>query len=70
MSEWISVNDRLPSDTQGLTGIIIGRNKGAISSMNGAYFEDQFYCLTLGGMMPAVNITHWMPLPEPPTTED
>ncbi len=63
MSEWISVNDRLPEimarvllhDKDGF-GTVTGRLQTA-----GWYLENvsHHYC----------NITHWMPLPEPPKTE-
>lgn len=60
MSEWISIEDRLPTlkarvivfDASGF-GVVSGRRGSA-----GWYLEGDFDCFC--------NVTHWMPLPEPP----
>lgn len=80
MSEWISVEDRLPLDadfcmkgvyetmrvlvTDGdhvtMQAFIRGRTDGSKGS-EWAEWDDS-------GYIHADDITHWMPLPEPPTT--
>lgn len=71
MSEWISVNDRMPPrDTDVLVfiwgGCSVGRfDKRPVTLEDRWEFED--YNL-YGEEMNAV--THWMPLPEPPKEED
>lgn len=63
MNEWISVKDRLPDiDTRILTinnlGIIIAILDGNI----GEFYEP----VSTQGIY---NVTHWMPLPQPPNGE-
>lgn len=62
MSEWISVKDRLP---EGYTDVLV-----CFITASGYHVEVTFYCdhhpdYGNGWYLP-VNITHWMPLPEPP----
>lgn len=78
--QWISVADRLPEENKNVllfskeTGNVIGKyNNGAFftemsirSNGNkelGTYIEFSYNILNL-------NVTHWMPLPEPPQTEE
>jgi hypothetical protein len=62
-TEWISVKDQLPE---------IGRWNLVFSWMGpiiASYFKDGFYCMQLnqpGLKMAVSDVTHWMPLPEPP----
>lgn len=80
-SKWISVKDRLPELTIeseygfGLQSIPVlcidstGRHDECFLENE---FEDpdkHFFCLTEGCQEPINNITHWMPLPEPPDPE-
>ena len=62
MSEWISVKDRLP---EGNKNVLVCCYKNAV----GYRIDITFYCdqseYGSGWYLPA-NITHWMPLPEPP----
>ena len=65
MSEWISVKERLPRQN---TGVLTFAPKMAMPIVvdwyNGYYGEDdgEWY----EGWQTGRNITHWMPLPEPP----
>jgi len=52
MSEWISVEDKLPEKG---TGFVITQNGYAM------YLKGEWNLYTGAG-----DITHWMPLPEPP----
>lgn len=78
--QWISVADRLPEENKNVflfskeTGNAIGKyNNGAFftemsirSNGNkelGTYVEFSYKVVNL-------NVTHWMPLPEPPQTEE
>jgi len=60
MSEWISVEDRLPV---GL-GFFIGY--GSKQVMMVEFAGRSWYCVAQGD--PLI-VTHWMPLPEPPEAE-
>jgi hypothetical protein len=54
MSEWISVEDAKPADR---TAVIVVMDHGD-SKVTDVYYWDRFWS--------ANNVTHWMPLPEPP----
>ncbi len=54
MSEWISVKDRLPEEN----GYVL-----AYSS------SDDLVIIVLKSKFQSFEITHWMPLPEPPEEE-
>lgn len=62
--KWISVDDRLPErDTDVLVfGEHMNTQVGFLFSSNELWF------LTLMDMDEIVDVTHWMPLPEPPET--
>lgn len=66
MAEWISVKDKLPDD-----GKEVLFSDGS-SIMVGWYNADEeFWELTDADMIVyAVDVTHWMPLPEPPKGEE
>lgn len=64
MSEWISVEDRLPR--QFVETVLVARNKGVPSVMPAVYDGEKFKALHIGGMSTFVEPTHWMPLPAPP----
>ncbi len=59
MSEWISVKDRLPESDD---YVLCYRDSCGLSSriMVGFYLRGKWTCGAIG------NVTHWMPLPEPP----
>jgi len=74
MNEWISVNDRLPEKDVLRQGIFLVR----VQEIYGGFLRDSFktevakYSETM--MFPNYfdiktpgMVTHWMPLPEPPT---
>ena len=60
MSEWISVEDRLPEDTS----IVLIAHRGGVSFgwFNGSYWERG----AATKHRAIKTVTHWMPMPEPP----
>jgi len=58
MSEWISVKDRLPEFEQ---DILICRDLGEARIVQTEEYQGSLYWGTSYN-----NVTHWMPLPEPP----
>lgn len=63
MSEWVSVKDRLPEVG---SRVLVSCDDGVCSAM---WFLDQWSMDPIGsyamdGLI--YNVTHWMPLPEPP----
>ena len=91
MSEWISVDDRLPDELCPVNITWINRNpvlyyahiKDVPFSATGIYFQGRWYwfsstcedCLAEYGRCDAdlmdnsIEVTHWMPLPEPQKEE-
>ena len=75
MSEWISVEDRLPDNaSNGVHDmrpylVITNEPYGDVSEFNIRichWVNNRFSSFPAG----ATRVTHWMPLPAPPTTED
>ena len=56
--EWISVNDRLPENA---SDVLVYTNAIYIG-----WYDAHFNHWTVYGFGKAKNVTHWMPLPEPP----
>lgn len=77
MSEWISVDDRLPDLSEKPNWmrseeVIVATRKGSVMH---AFWSSNGYAKTERGRRPRwergdrileADITHWMPLPEPP----
>lgn len=61
MSDWISVDDRLPKEKQDVLAYR-GRIQDCVTVTS--LGEDWMY--VTGEWVPEGWITHWMPLPEPP----
>lgn len=66
MSEWISVDDRLPE----ADGLFLVASRGAVLM---DYYDSaiaRMYCSPIRGFERSEpdlgGVTHWMPLPEPP----
>ena len=62
MSEWISVKDRLPEPN---TAVLVCRDGYYGSEVAVAVYKDEYLKFITG-----YNVTHWMPLPEPPESEE
>lgn len=56
--EWISVDDRLPEESDQDDYIVIDKNNDMYIAIlfNGLFFSDGY----------EIQVTNWMPLPEPP----
>ena len=59
--KWIPVTERLPED-EGI--IVVLGNPCEVWTFNGDYWEDE-----CGWLQDFKDVTHWMPLPEPPKGE-
>jgi len=72
MSKWISVEDRLP-DTDINVIFICKRHNEICVGERDKYLEnmwlDYLQIDSDGDPMDEYEVTHWMPLPEPPTQE-
>lgn len=71
-NEWVSVEERLPEESDGM--VLFTNGKAVTSGYRNHMFrmsgEEGIYAPAIrkgGGYM---RVTHWMPLPEPPTKED
>ena len=63
MSNWISVKDRLPTEGE---RVLTLDKWGHISDRTLERFRDGTILFRPDGLSPQKDITHWMPLPEPP----
>jgi len=63
MTEWISVNDKLPNDGE---HVLIYSRKSIYIKLyeNNIFYDGDTYCYCPVGLIEEVS--HWMPLPEPP----
>lgn len=60
MSEWISVNDRLPDERF----VLVTLNCYPAVVMESEFWADKFH--RIGGDMGEIScVSHWMPLPKP-----
>ena len=68
---WISVEDRLPEKYEEvLVFALYGRSWRPMIGWLGDFFEDkEWHVLTSQGEFCPSDVTHWMPLPEPPKEE-
>ena len=69
MSEWISVKDKIPEHNQFVLGCSKGGNMIVARCdlhINGQHLLDYVFMST-NLTHQITGITHWMPLPEPPT---
>lgn len=62
--KWINVKDRLPKEI--IEWVLITRNKGNKSVMEGHRINNKFFVYRFGSPMEFKEPTHWMPLPDPP----
>lgn len=68
--KWISVKDKLPD----LDSELFGEFSGDVLLWNGkdyavGYYCDLLYWMSYDEEFKASEVTHWMPLPPPPTQE-
>ena len=69
--EWISVKDKLPDDCfEKLCYLIASNGEKYIKSSHLNPAKKGFYVeYTKDGYAPIEEVTHWMPLPEPPNVK-
>jgi len=60
--KWISVEDKLPEESESYL-VYLG-NRGYINKI-----DVDYYSTLLGTFANGNDVTHWMPLPEPPETD-
>lgn len=63
---WISVKDRLPEENSWVL-CTDGKSQYKKIYERGIFYDDEFFCYTPIGIIE--NVTHWMPLPEPPKSK-
>lgn len=61
MSDWISVNDRLPENHR---SVLVSDNFGNV--FDGIYYNGKNFIIRSSFGDSVNGVTHWMPLPEPP----
>lgn len=62
-NKWTSVKDSLPE----LNVRVLTLDRwGHIHDRRLYQFRDGFICFSTDGLLPGRDVTHWMPLPEPP----
>lgn len=64
VDRWVSVNDRAPDNGQDVLVYIDDWGKSRITGLN--YDNGAWYDCIMNCEVVIPNITHWMPLPEPP----
>lgn len=62
--QWISVNDRLPKD--GKNVLVLIPYRGVVLNYVSYRESDEWYVPDRLGRFSLSDVTHWMPLPEPP----
>jgi len=67
--DWIPTNERMPEENKWI--LMIGRTSASHYHNHcwiGAWLggEKDKWSILLGGILGKDNVTHWMPLPEPP----
>lgn len=62
--EWISVDDRLPEDFESHESFYIVSSKGLVCFSTAFFKDGEFW--SSKDFVGLTDVTHWMPLPEPP----
>jgi hypothetical protein len=65
---WVSVKDRKPDNGQDVLAYIDDYEESRITACN--YDNGVWYDCVMNCKIVIPNITHWMPLPEPPKEDD
>ena len=68
VNDWISVNDRMPDNGQDVLVYIDDKEESRITGCN--YDNGVWYDCVMNCEIVIPNITHWMPIPEPPKEDD
>lgn len=70
MSEWISVEERLPKEY--VQSVLVARHDGCLVPcvMAAYYTEEGFVTCTIAGNNLMKEPTHWRPFPPPPPEKD
>ena len=71
-NEWVSVEERLPEESDGM--VLFTNGKAVTSGYRNHMFrisgEEGIYAPEIRKGRGYMRVTHWMPLPEPPTKEE
>lgn len=62
MSQWIKCSERIPVQTQSNRYIALNLVLNGRTVVQGGFDDGRFWC----DGVEINNVTHWMPLPEPP----
>ncbi len=68
MADWISVKDRLPD--RGADILAFMRNGAETRIVACNYGDNVWYDCVMNCIVAFQNVTHWMPLPEPPKGDE
>ena len=71
MTKWISVKDKLPELNKSVLTYSLPKGDITIAELPAGYINhpDSRLPLFMGGFRGLIEVSHWMPLPEPPTDE-
>lgn len=73
MSEWIKASDRMPDEEISVLVMQDGNDVCEYLILQAQLFQGDWYADHENGLIDfydALNVTHWMPLPEPPKEEN
>jgi uncharacterized protein DUF551 len=74
---WINTKEQLPEENQKVLAVYVSKKDQIYNLLARGWFRDTIYScrfeknqFVIESHGPALPVTHWMPLPEPPLPED